>query len=486
MAGLTENGFTPKRLAEIINDLRIRAEEIFKDLLEDEEDFVDTSEVSTIGRFIGLISTANEKNWQQLELLWSALDPDSATGYSLDVIGKLQGVVRDKNTYSNVTMILEGDLGTTIPVNSVVYSSTTNNEFASVGALVLDNKGLVSATFEPLIVSDNTTYSFSYIDGAGSAGTVSFTSPSSGTTSSVIVNGLATQISSYHPTLEAEVLSNTQIKVKRSDIYNHADFNVVGNLTIVRSSKMTSFRSVQYGAISGEPNTLTGIKTPVAGWVSAYNPSRVIEGVSTESDDDYRYRLSRTKMIRGTNLMDTLYSTLMELSGVKSVRIYENESDTVDEKGLPAHSFMPVVLGGDTQEIGRIIWNNEPAGIASHGTTSTIVYDAQEFPQTVRFQRPEPVNIYVRVMITKETDLFPFGGEDAIKNNIVVWANNNYKVGETVLASRLYTPANQVNGHKINAIYVSKDPSPTSGDEVEVGYIEIPTFSTINIEVVES
>src|SRR5690606_15096180 len=104
------------------------------------------------------------------------------------------------------------------------------------------------------------------------------------------------------------------------------------------------------------------------------------------------------------------------------------------------------------------------------------------FPQIVRFQRPSPVNIYITVNITKE-DLFPLNGEDAIKANIVAWAASYYKVGANVIASRIYTPANQVIGHKIDSILISKTPNPTSSDDLESDYIEIEHVNNINLQV---
>ncbi|MGC3003985.1 hypothetical protein ACPF8X_37830, partial [Streptomyces sp. G35A] len=94
MAGLTNNGWETKRLPEILTDLRTRAGVIFQDLLEDPNDVVDTSEDSTIGRFIGLITPAITDLWEAGHGMYTAFDPNSATRIPLDNIVALSGITR--------------------------------------------------------------------------------------------------------------------------------------------------------------------------------------------------------------------------------------------------------------------------------------------------------------------------------------------------------------------------------------------------------
>ena len=57
MAGVTNAGFVPKRFNEIHAGLEAVAKSIFQDLVKPGEEF-DTSDTSTLGRFIGLITPA--------------------------------------------------------------------------------------------------------------------------------------------------------------------------------------------------------------------------------------------------------------------------------------------------------------------------------------------------------------------------------------------------------------------------------------------
>lgn len=484
MAGLSETGFVPKRLNEVINDQRLKAVEIFKDLLKEEDDFVDTSDVSTIGRMIGLYSVENERVWQQLGFLWASLDPDSATGYSLDVIGKLQGVTRNGQTRSTGMIIAKGTNGVTIPANSQIVSSVTNAEFLTRANIVLVPISAVGVDIEVLTVQDETTYTLSYSISTTATATASYTSGTDATANEVIT-GLSNVITSSHPQLLVQGIGENSLTIRKSDIYNASDFAVSSNLKISKVSKSGNVASKDFGAIPAEANTLTGISTPVTGWDSVYNPSRVAEGSLRETDADYRFRLSETKSIDSANLIDSLYSNLITLLGVESVTIYENDGDVTDENGLPPHSFMPVVLGGEAQSIADMIWVKHPAGIASNGTSSVTVIDRQGFPQIVRFQRPTPVNIFVTVRLEKDPDTYPINGDEAIVSSIVNWAKEEYNVGKDVIASRLYTPVNEIQGHKIVEILISTTPNPASEEDIDIGYIDIASISSVNIAVEE-
>jgi uncharacterized phage protein gp47/JayE len=147
---------------------------------------------------------------------------------------------------------------------------------------------------------------------------------------------------------------------------------------------------------------------------------------------------------------------------------------------------MPVVLGGESQTIADTIWLSHPAGIRSQGSSSATIVNAQGFPVVVRFQRPTPVNIYIEVELEKDIDVYPVNGDEAIIAAIVNWAKTEYTVGKDVIASRIYTPVNEVLGHKIVSIKISTSPSPTLSNDIAIGYIDIASISSVNIDVVEA
>jgi hypothetical protein len=100
--GLSDTGFSLKRLEDILADSRALAATIFQDLLTP-DDIVDTSDSSTLGRLINLVAPSEAELWEQSQLSYSAMDPNTATGIALDNIVQYQGLGRLTASYSNVT-----------------------------------------------------------------------------------------------------------------------------------------------------------------------------------------------------------------------------------------------------------------------------------------------------------------------------------------------------------------------------------------------
>ena len=162
MAGLTDSGLDIKRLVEVITDLRQEAVPIFQDLLEDPNDIVDTSEDSTIGRLIGLISPSLADLWEAVQEVYSAFDPNSATGIALDNLVALGGITRFSNTYTTAQALFTGNNGTLIPAGSVVSSGTTGQSFNVVASVALSPSLASGVVVAVTTVANNTLYTITY------------------------------------------------------------------------------------------------------------------------------------------------------------------------------------------------------------------------------------------------------------------------------------------------------------------------------------
>ena len=76
--GISDEGFTLKRLNDILTEQRAKAVQLFQDLVA-EGDLVDTSDSSLLGRLIALDAAGDADLWEVAQQSWSALDPNSAT-----------------------------------------------------------------------------------------------------------------------------------------------------------------------------------------------------------------------------------------------------------------------------------------------------------------------------------------------------------------------------------------------------------------------
>lgn len=482
--GVTDEGFKLKRLEQILLELRQDAAAIFQDLLEP-GDIVDTSDSSTLGRWINLISIPEAEQWENGQLVYSSFDPNTAVGIALDNLIELSGIPKRKAaTYSNTTGVISGVVNSTVPINSVVGSVSYSYNFKTTRDVVLTTDDSVGIAVSIANVLDNTAYEITYTSTTGlSSNTVTYTSDSD-TTEDEILLGLLSVIVSSHPTLSGSIQGST-LFINKASIFQASNFFVSTNLTIEESSKVVSLIAETTGELPAPSGSLTVIKTPAVGWNRVTNPLTATLGSDIETDEELRLRFYNTKFERSTNTLDAIYSALVNVEGVESVSVYENDTDFTDILGITPHSFAAVVLGGDAEDIANAIYQNKPAGVRSVGDQVITIYDIQGFPRQVRFIRPSPVNIFVTIDLLTYPD-FPSDGAAAIRSAIISFALSEFGVGGDVIYSRLYTPINSVQGHSVTSMFIGTSPSPSGTSNIPINFDEISNFTSANIIINET
>lgn len=480
MAGLTDSGLDILRLPEILAVLRQRGVEAFTDL-SSPGDQVDTSDSSAIGRMIGIISEPLSDLWEVAQQVYSAYDPNSSSGIALDNLVALGGLVRQQQTYSTTQVLLTGDNGTVLPSGLVFGSTTSAYQWSLIPTISLTPSSATGVGVFPSTVADSTLYTLTYATNS-TTNTVSYTSGTGATRDSIIA-GIAAIISSSHPTLTASVTgagSTGMLYVKRVDEFSTVDFTSSANLAIAKVIKIGEAQATVYGPIAADVNTVTNILTPVIGLDSATNIVAASLGRDIETDEELRNRFRNAKFERASNIIESLYSALINLDGVEEVVIYENDTSTTDSKGIPAHSFMPIVLGGLGSEIALKIWENKPMGIQSFGDTQVTIYDSQGYAHVIGYQRPDPVPVYISMAITTEPN-FPATGPDQIKSAIISYFDQNQGIGDDVVYSRLYTPINSVPNFQVDSLTIGTSPSPTGTSNIVIDFDQLATISASNI-----
>jgi uncharacterized phage protein gp47/JayE len=475
MAGISDQGFTIKRMTEILSDLRTEAVTLFQDLVVP-GDQVDVSDSSALGRLIALVSPSLADLWEAAQADYAAFDPNSATGIALDNLVALGGISRQEQTYSTAQVILSGDNGTLVSSGLTVGSTVNSSQWTIISPVALSPSQAAGISIAPLVVADSTLYTITY-SSISTTNTVSYTS-GVGATQASILNGINALISSSHPTLESVVEGNT-LKITRVDEFAVVNFSVSANLGIVKVQKLGEVQSVVVGEVTAEANTLTNILTPQLGWDSVTNPTSASAGRNLETDEELRLRFRETKFERASNILEALYSALINLEGVEEVRIYENDTDVMDAFGVPAHSFMPIIVGGVSSEIAQTIWENKPMGIRSYGDTVVVIFDTQGFSHNIGFERPDPVQIYISMNLTTDST-FPATGPDTIRSALIAYIDS-LKIGDDVVYSRLYTPINLVPGHQIDSLTIGTSPSPVGTSNIVIDFDQIATLSSSNI-----
>ena len=470
MAGVTTTGFVPKRLNEIIASLKENAKPIFQDLVPPGEE-VDVSDTSTIGRLIGLIAPDMDELWQAAEEVYQAFDPNSATGVALDNICQYIGITRQQGRPTVLRTSVWGTTNTFLPQGQTVRSDD-GDRFTSTTQLTFSINDAIGFGIVPASVTEGQELGFTFITEDGIF-TTSYTVVA-GNTSIDVYNAWTSQLDAYSLQRVSYYADNGTFYIVLNDYFAYITLPSLVNTSVTEVKKRLTFNSEEDGDISAPIGTVTTILTPVFGWLSVINEITAEKGSSYESDEDLRKRFRLSKALRANNTSEALYSQLLELEEVDAVRIYENTNELTDTLGIPGHSFMAVVRGGTDSDIGEVIWNNEPLGISSHGTTSVTVRDSQNNERVVKFSRAIAVPIYVNVVITKIDNTLPDNAAEQIRSALVYYINTRNTFGEDVIYTRLFSPINNVPGHQIDTLNIGTSSSPTGTSNIVMQYNEYP------------
>lgn len=195
----------------------------------------------------------------------------------------------------------------------------------------------------------------------------------------------------------------------------------------------------EVGAVAAGAGTVTQIATPTRGWQSVTNASPASQGAEVETDAALRRRQAQSVALPSSTVLAGLVGALQALDGVTQVRVYENDTGSVDGNGLPAHSIACVVQGGDSTEIATTILYKKTPGAYTHGTTSVTVHDAAGIAYTIRYFVPTDAQIKVNISLHAFTG-YSSDTAAAIKQSVADYINA-LPFGQDVMVTKLYLPA---------------------------------------------
>lgn len=477
MAGLSAEGFTTKRLPELVDDAKAEAVVVFQDLVSP-SDTVQTDDSTIIGRLIALKSEPEADLWEAAQDVYAAFDANSATGISLDNMILLSGIpARFENTSTTAQVLLTGDNGTVLAAGNVVGSPTTSEQYSLVSDISLTPDSAASVVVSVVSVSPSASYTFSF-SRQGVTQVITYMSVV-GDTAATILAGIKAVIDSNYPELIATTQTDGTLLVASEDEFFATTFSVSDNLGITKVTKLGDVVATTSGPISQPVNTITQIVTSRLGWDSVTNPIAAVPGRLRETDEELRLRFRNTKFERAGNIVEAVYSALFSLDDVQQVFIDDNDTDITNANGTPPHIFLVLVDGGTSAEIARAIWDNRGAGVRSIGNTTVTITDKFGYQRDINFSRPTPVDIYMQIDLTTDQN-FPENGEDAIRSAIITYIES-LSIGQDVIYSRLYTPINSVVGHQVNSLLVGLSPSPTGVGNIQIGFDQIAQVLPENI-----
>ncbi|HFN7263057.1 TPA: baseplate J/gp47 family protein [Klebsiella pneumoniae] len=310
-------------------------------------------------------------------------------------------------------------------------------------------------------------------------------------TSNVKINGI-TRRAATNSTVDllltgtvGTTITNGSVRDTNSVVWNLPATVVIGSDgTVVATATCANS-----GAVAAVAGSVNGINTPTRGWASVTNPLAATVGVAAETDAELRVRQSQSVALASLTPFDAVDGAIANVEGVTRHKLFENDHEVTDSNGLPPHSISAIVEGGDATEIANTIRSVKGQGVSTYGTTSVIVTDKYGNPYTIRFSRPIDVPVYVSITLKALTGYSSEVG-DEIKAAVASYINS-LAIGDSVLLSRVYSPANLgvVSGgnaryYDIMELLIGRSADDVAAANLVVAYDESASCSVDNIALV--
>ena len=425
--GLTPQGFAVKPLETLQSDLAADLRTAFGAS-------IPTNPQSYWGQLIGLVSDRLSELWLLCEAIYTAMDPDGASGVPLDTLCALTGTVRAPPKLSHVYAVCAGTPGTSLPTGRAASTAETFFRFAS----------SLDATIAS-VSAYATSHLYAVGDWAASGGGIwqcvtGGTSVSPGPTGAI------------------------------GTTYTAPDGLVWLRIGDGAGAVLVEFAATIAGSEAANAGTLSRIETPVAGWTSVYNPQDAyVLGAPLETDTQLRIDREGALRAQGNATAGAIRAAILAVSHVTGCYVFINDSDVTDGDGLLPHSIEAVVQGGANADIEAAIFASLAAGIATNGTTSGTVLDSQGVAHTIKFSRPTIVPIYITLHATVDASTYPVDGDAQIAAALLAFASADWTNGVPVRSSPLGAQAFKISGVlDVPLPFIGTAPSPGSSAEIPI------------------
>lgn len=481
MAGVTDTGFVIKTLLEIQADIEDRMKAAFGQNIK-----LDTK--SVYGKLVGVFSQPLADVWELAQVVYNSMYPSTATTTSAtDGTAELVGVTRNAGVPSTAEEVLEGQVGTTIPAGSLVATTDTGEQFETDDAITLSaavavraNTSLVSvATGTYTITINGTAFDFAATVPTDDADDISA--------------GLEAAINAGAEPVTATDLTGGLVQVDGDDdadgLPTPFTVSVSSNVVLGTVGNLQDISSVEADAIVGAAGSIAEIVNPQSGWTAAWNPLDAILGDPEETDAELRARRAVSLSIPGAGTPEAILAAILDIDDVTAAIVIENTGDVTDANGLPPHSMECVIENGDEDDIGDVLWERKPGGIALHGDESVVVVDSQGYGHVLGYSRPTNVLQWMRATYTTyDEEEFPSNGEATMAATLLA-EGNALSLGHDLLPDRFSGPVfDAVAGIETLLIEIADDvtgsPGTYSTTPKDIEFNEIAKLDSGRITIV--
>jgi hypothetical protein len=273
-------------------------------------------------------------------------------------------------------------------------------------------------------------------------------------------------------------------------------------VTLVAGTASTTATCTIVGPTQADIATLTNIVDIVGGWTGVSNPSVATPGTDEQLDASLRIERATSVGRPGNNQIDSMLGELFAVSGVRRVKIYENDTNSAavdpvnNPWGLPAHSISVIVDGGAIADVGMAIYIKKNPGVLLNqsGTPVSTTVISPKYPTNSKLIRwATPLYLDMIVAVTVKTDgTLPTNIADLIDEafleftvGTLVPAGDGFKqtgfdIGESVPYLTLTTPINKVLGEFGNS-YIQSFTVNGGPANVAIAFNQLSRWTASNI-----
>lgn len=239
------------------------------------------------------------------------------------------------------------------------------------------------------------------------------------------INGIKRK-SAVYSTCKVTLIGEVNTEIKNGIVVDKGGvkWSLPSNLVIPEIGMLDVIATcVIPGPVVANPGDIDRILNPVYGWGSVHNLEGAKIGSLVEDDSRLRVRQSQSTAQASLTILEGTRGSVAQIEGVTRSELYENDTNEVDELGLPPHSITIVAEGGDSKLIAKAIHHHKGPGCYTNGDVIRSITDEKGQVTPIRFFRPEYIDIDVRVKV-KSLNSYTTETTESIKNNLQTYLNS--------------------------------------------------------------
>jgi uncharacterized phage protein gp47/JayE len=231
------------------------------------------------------------------------------------------------------------------------------------------------------------------------------------------------------------------------------------------------------GPIVANPSDLITIYNPAYGWNGVYNTESAELGSDVETDSLLRKRQSYSTAQPSRTMLEGTAGAVAQIADLTRSKVYENDTNLVDSRGLPPHSITVIAEGGTDSDIAQAIFAHKGLGCYTNGDITVDVTDSKGEITPIRFFRPTYVDIDITFNI-KGLAGYTIDTVDNIKESFQAYLNS-MDIGAELAVSSLWgialqnMPDIRNPSFSITSITAGRHGQAQVTDEIRLAYNEV-------------